>query len=359
MVDVSKKFGEIEAIKNVSFEVDDGEFFCMLGYPGAGKTTLLRAIAGVEELDAGEIYIGDRLVNEVDPSERDVAMTFQNLALYPNWTVFDNIAFNLRLHNVPKEEIEERVSETAKKLKIEHLLTRTPVFLSGGEKQRVAIGRAIVRRPKVFLLDEPLSNLDALLRIEMRAELKRLQKGLGQTVIYATPDPIEAMSMADRVAIMDRGELQQVGTPDEIYNHPRNRFVAIVTSSPTTMNFVDCTFVEREGEAFLQADAFTLDASNIGDVIRERATGPELIMGIRPEDIAVAKTPVSKKSIEATVDLIEPLGSELIVHLNVDGTIVKAITSVALKANYGEKVYIDFDMGRLQIFDKKTEETIV
>ena len=243
---VTKRFGSVTAVRGMNLEIRSGEFFCVLGPPGAGKTTTLRLIVGLERPDEGTVYIDGEPANDVHPGKRDIAMMFQNLALYPDKTVFDNIAYPLRERKMPKDEIRQRVTEVAKKLYIDHLLERKPAKLSGGERQRVALGRSLVRQPRAYLMDEPLANLDALLRLEMRVELKRIQQELQETLVYVTHDQVEAMSMADRIGVLNRGVLQQVDVPDMIYNYPANRFVAITVGSPPT-NFLSTGVRDSEG----------------------------------------------------------------------------------------------------------------
>jgi multiple sugar transport system ATP-binding protein len=356
---LTKRFGDVVAVNDVSLEVEDKEFLVLLGPSGCGKTTTLRCIAGLETPDEGEIYIGDTLVNDLPPKDRDVAMVFQSYALYPHMKVFDNIAFPLKMRKVPKSEIEERVRRTAELLRITHLLDRKPKQLSGGEAQRAALGRAIVRDPRVFLMDEPLSNLDAKLRIYMRAELKRLQKDLGVTTVYVTHDQVEAMTMADEVAIMNLGVLQQLGDAHEIFNHPANLFVAGFIGSPP-MNFMECTLTEKNGSCFLDAGIFTLPISDdISRIIKENATSSGLILGVRPEGISLGKRRTPEKFVEAEVYVTEPLGSELIVDLKVGDNLVKVKAAADFAVSIGEKVWIGFNKEKMHLFDKKTERAII
>ncbi len=279
---LTKRFDEVVAVNNLSLDVKDQEFMVFLGPSGCGKTTTLRAIAGLERPDEGSIYIDDILVNDLPPASRDVAFVFQFYALYPHMTVYDNMAFPLKAVKTPKPEIDQRVKEVAAVLQIESMLSRTPEKLSGGEMQRVALGRAMVRQPKVFLMDEPLTNLDAKLRSEMRAELKRLQKDLGATTIYVTHDQLEAMSMGDKITVMDSGVVQQIGNPSDIYDHPASLFVAGFVGSPS-MNLLDCIYSQEGGRSFLIAgkNDFKLDISDaLGKQIQENTTGEELILGI-------------------------------------------------------------------------------
>jgi len=355
---LTKRFGDTIAVNDLSLEVQYREFLVLLGPSGCGKTTTLRCIAGLETPDEGEIYIGDNLVNDLPPKDRNVAMVFQSYALYPHMKVFDNIGFPLKMRKLPKNEIERRVKEVAKLLRISHLLDRKPKQLSGGERQRVALGRAIVRNPSVFLMDEPLSNLDAKLRVYMRAELKRLQKELGVTTVYVTHDQVEAMTMANKIAIMNSGVLQQVGKAYEIYHHPNNLFVAGFIGSPP-MNFIECTFKEKDGSYFLDAGSFFLPLSDsISKIVNEKASSSELILGIRPEDIFIEKRG-EKGMIKAEVYVTEPMGSEVIVDLKVGDEIIKAKTSPDIKINLGDEVFVGFNKNKMHIFDKATEKAII
>ncbi len=283
---VWKRFGKVVAVKDFNLETEDGEFVVFVGPSGCGKTTTLRMIAGLEEISEGKIYIGDRLVNDVPPKDRDIAMVFQNYALYPHMNVYENMAFGLRLRRYPKDEIDRRVKEAARILKIEHLLSRKPRELSGGQRQRVAMGRAIVREPKVFLMDEPLSNLDAKLRVEMRAEIAKLQRRLGVTTIYVTHDQVEAMTLGHRIVVMKDGEVQQVDTPLRLYDFPANRFVAGFIGSPS-MNFVKAS-VEVQGEkVYLVAPGFRIRANPILAQSLRPYAGKEVWMGLRPEHLGL------------------------------------------------------------------------
>lgn len=358
MENLTKRFGDVIAVNNITLEVMDKEFMVFLGPSGCGKTTTLRCIAGLETPDSGNIYIGDSLVNELPPKDRDVAMVFQSYALYPHMSVFDNIAFPLKMRKVPKEEIKKRVKEVASLLKIEELLDRKPRQLSGGQAQRVALGRAIVRQPKVFLFDEPLSNLDAKLRVYMRAELKRLQKELATTTIYVTHDQVEAMTMADRIALMNKGMLQQLASPSDIYHKPENIFVAGFIGSPP-MNFIDCSFKEFGSEYFLDAGEFKLKLpKDIGLLIKEKASSSELILGVRPEDITVYEE-VMPEAIETEVYVVEPLGAENVIDLKIGENLIKAISPSTFSLKIGDKAYITFNKEKMHVFDKKTEKTII
>lgn len=351
---LTKAFGETVAVKDLDLEVKDGSFVVLLGPSGCGKTTTLRCISGLETPDKGDIYIGDMLVNDVVPKERDIAMVFQSYALYPHMKVFDNIAFPLKMRKVPKEETRKRVQNTAELLRITHLLDRRPKQLSGGEAQRTALGRAIVRDPKVFLMDEPLSNLDAKLRIYMRAELKRLQKELGVTTVYVTHDQVEAMTMADKVAIMNKGMLQQLGDASDIFSHPANLFVAGFIGSPP-MNLIDCSMTEKDGRAYLDAGDFTLTIpSDVKEIVEKKSAGSEFILGVRPEDISLDVKRASGAIMKSEVYITEPLGSETIVDVQVSDKIIKSRTTPDFKAAPGDTVWLSINSERIHIFDKKT-----
>ena len=284
--DICKSYDNgFNAVKNVNIDIQDKEFVVLVGPSGCGKSTTLRMIAGLEEISSGQLHIGDRLVNDVDPKDRDIAMVFQNYALYPHLTVYDNMAFALKLRKLPKDEIDSKVKEAAKILDLTHLLDRKPKALSGGQRQRVALGRAIVRNPKVFLMDEPLSNLDAKLRTSMRTEITKLHKSLGTTFIYVTHDQVEAMTMADRIVVMKDGVVQQIATPQEVYDTPNNMFVAGFIGAPQ-MNFIDVTLVEKDGEIFAKNDSLNikLNKGQCCALIEKNYIGKEVVLGIRPED---------------------------------------------------------------------------
>jgi multiple sugar transport system ATP-binding protein len=356
---LTKTFGRTVAVKDLDLDIEDRSFTVLLGPSGCGKTTALRCITGLETPDKGEIRIGDKIVNDLAPKDRNVAMVFQNYALYPHMTVYTNIAFPLKMHKVPKEEIKERVYKTAELLRIKHLLDRKPKQLSGGEAQRVALGRAIVRNPHAYLMDEPLSNLDAKLRVYMRGELKRLQKELCVTTLYVTHDQVEAMTMADKVAIMDNGILQQVGSAMEIFDHPANIFVAGFIGRPP-MNFMDGTLIEKDGSAYLDMGVFTLSiADDTRDLIKEKATGAELVLGVRPEDLFLANKATPDAIMKAEVRMIEPLGSEKIVHIKVDDThIIRVRLTSELMIDIKDKIWVILNKKKMHIFDKKTGNVI-
>ncbi len=362
---VTKRFGEVVAVNNVNLDIQDREFIVLVGPSGCGKTTTLRMIAGLEEVTEGKIYIGGRLVNDVPPKDRDIAMVFQNYALYPHMTVYDNMAFGLKLRKFPKEEIDRRVKAAAEMLGIENLLKRKPKELSGGQRQRVALGRAIVREPKVFLMDEPLSNLDAKLRVQMRAELKKLQRSLGVTTIYVTHDQTEAMTMGDRIVVMRDGIVQQVDEPLTIYEKPNNIFVAGFIGSPP-MNFIDARLDENARVLDLGSiklgipqDMQNFVAENAKDYL-----GKKVILGVRPEhiyDVALIKTEeiIPEDVAEMKIEVLEPMGTEVYLYL-VEGP-VSAVARVGseTKAKMGDRIRVMFDLRKMHLFDPITQVAII
>ena len=322
--DVSKVYGDgTRAVDEMNLEIADGEFMVLVGPSGCGKTTALRMVAGLEEISEGTVRIGDRIVNDLTPRERDIAMVFQSYALYPHLSVYDNIAFSLKLHKLPKPEIEKRVKEAARILDLEPFLKRKPKALSGGQRQRVAMGRAIVRQPSAFLMDEPLSNLDAKLRVQMRAEISELQRNLGVTTIYVTHDQVEALTMGDRVAVMRKGELQQADEPQELYDHPVNLFVGGFIGSPA-MNMLEATLQRGNGDMKIVAGSqqIRLDESTVAMRPALRAyEGKPVVLGIRPEDLEdfqLAGEAAHGGTLQGTVTLREALGAEIMVHFSVD-----------------------------------------
>jgi len=355
---LTKRFGKVVAVNQLNLEVEDKKFVCFLGPSGCGKTTTLRMIAGLEVPDEGEIYIGDELVNDLTPAERDTAMVFQFYALYPTLTVYDNLAFPLRTQKTPKDEVDKRVREVADILGVGKILHLKPEQLTPGESQRVAIGRAIIRRPRVYLLDEPLTNLDAKLRARMRAELKRLQKELGQTAIYVTHDQLEAMTMADKIAVMNQGALQKYDTPENIYNHPNNLFVAGFIGSPS-MNFLKCTLREMDDKLSLDSGEFQLDVTEFREIVLKEVESKEVILGIRPEHISVGPSPSGTYAFQGEVYVVEPLGDQTILDFKIGDNIVKAIVSPHFKADVGDKLWLSFSKDRFHIIDKRTEKVVI
>jgi len=353
---VTKNFGHKVAVDNLTFEAPDKGIVCLLGPSSAGKTTTLRMIAGLEVPDEGNIYIDDVLVNDLSPRDRDVALVFQSYALYPNKTVFENLAFPLKSHKTPEKEVKDKVQKAAAILRISHILDKLPALCSGGERQRVAIGRAIVREPKVYLFDEPLTNLDAVLRVEMRSEIKRLQKELEATTIYATPDQLEAMVIADKIAAMNEGKLVQYDVPDKLYDKPENLFVAGFIGSPP-MNFIDCTLLEKNGKILLDAGDFTYDAAFFEKLVANRIDS-EVILGIRPEHITVRREEFDKNDIRGEIRVIEPARPEMIIHVRVGETMLVAVTSIKERYAIGDKVWVQFQKANLHLFDRKTGDAI-
>lgn len=355
---VWKRYGRVEAVKELSVECKDKEFFCLLGPSGCGKSSTLRMIAGLEEITEGEILIGEEVVNQVEPKDRDVAMVFESYALYPHKTVFENMAYPLRLrrHIYSKAQIKERVNNAARILEISELLDRYPRQLSGGQRQRVAIGRAIVREPQVFLLDEPISHLDAKLRTHMRGELKHLQKVLSATMIYVTHDQLEAMSMADRIAIMHHGELQQVGTPDEIFNHPANQFVAGFVGDPP-MNFIDCRLEVSGDHWYLANSIFRITVPpELSDKIKKNGhqfTGSlEVILGLRPESFIITTGAQAKEAFQGEVYVTEPLGEDMIVDVTIEKNKLKLKTSIDTAIKMKDKIWLEVKKKKMHLFDK-------
>lgn len=355
--------GNVTAVHDFSLEIGDKEFIIFVGPSGCGKSTTLRMIAGLEEITGGELYIGDRLVNDVEPKDRDIAMVFQNYALYPHMTVYDNMAFGLKLRKTPKAEIERRVTEAAKILGIEVLLDRRPKALSGGQRQRVAMGRAIVREPKVFLMDEPLSNLDAKLRVQMRIEISKLHQRLQTTIIYVTHDQIEAMTLGTRIVVMKDGLIMQVDTPSNLYDRPQNLFVAGFIGSPQ-MNFLDAKVIKSNDDVILLfgSNSVTLHGDQAKSIVEGGYVDKEIVFGIRPEDIHEDKAYLEAHPdavVDFTVNVIEMLGAELNLIGSVDAFDVTAKTDPRYPVKPNETVKLAFDQNRLHLFDKETEKVIV
>ncbi len=357
---VWKRFGNTVAVKDLNIEVFDKEFLVLVGPSGCGKSTSLRMLAGLEEISEGEILIGDRVVNNVAPKDRDVAMVFQSYALYPHMTVYDNMAFGLRLRKTPKQIIDQRVRETAKNLGIENLLDRRPRQLSGGQRQRVAVGRAIVREPAVFLMDEPLSNLDAKLRVEARSFISKLHQRLGTTFVYVTHDQVEAMTMGSRICVLNAGELQQIDTPFNLYHNPRNLFVAGFMGSPS-MNFFDAELKSVDGRIVVHTSTFELPIPvSVADAFKGYV-GKRVIAGIRPEDIHDAEfqpSGITPAVIEANVDVVEQMGNEMILYLEERGKTFLARTDPRTQARVGQRMGVALNLDNLHVFDADTELSI-
>ncbi|MBR6579871.1 MAG: sn-glycerol-3-phosphate ABC transporter ATP-binding protein UgpC [Ruminococcus sp.] len=370
---IYKKYpGGVVAVTDVNLEIRDKEFIVLVGPSGCGKSTTLRMIAGLEEISEGELYIGDRLVNDIAPKDRDIAMVFQNYALYPHMTVFDNMAFGLKLRKVPKDEIERKVNEAAKILDLTHLLDRKPKAMSGGQRQRVALGRCIVRSPKVFLLDEPLSNLDAKLRAQMRTEIAKIHKKLGTTFIYVTHDQTEAMTMGDRIVCMKDGFVQQVDTPQNLYENPVNKFVAGFLGSPQ-MNFIDAVLKEEYGQFIVEFGSkdsrmssgkryqIIVPESKVNDEL-PNYVGREITLGVRPESIHDEEMYLSNATtgvIDAYVEITEMMGAETYLYLTCEGNSLTARVSPRTTAKSGDDIRVAIDPNRIHLFDKETERAIV
>jgi multiple sugar transport system ATP-binding protein len=358
--DVNKRYGTVHAVKDVNLTVNDEEFVVLVGPSGCGKSTTLRMIAGLEEITGGTISIGGRVVNELPPKDRDLAMVFQNYALYQHMTVYDNLAFGLRNRKVSEDRIREEVNQAANILSITELLKRKPRQLSGGQQQRVALGRCIVRHPQVFLFDEPLSNLDAKLRANMRIELKRLRERVPTTSIYVTHDQVEAMTLGDRVVVMRDGWVQQVGTPLEIYNQPRNLFVAGFMGSPP-MNFIEVSLREANGRLYAEAQDFRVRVPAARDAALRPYTESKTVLGVRPEHIVLGEAaPEHETGFDAGIDVTEQLGSELLVGVDAAGTeimVSRVDPQIGLKLH--EKVRLSLNPAHLHFFDRDSEQAIV
>jgi multiple sugar transport system ATP-binding protein len=354
--DLNKKYDEVHAVKDVNLHIRDKEFVVLVGPSGCGKSTTLRMVAGLEEISAGEIVIGDRVVNDLPPKDRDIAMVFQNYALYPHMTVYDNMAFGLKMRKFPKPEIEKRVREAAEILGIQELLKRKPRQLSGGQRQRVAVGRAIVRHPQVFLFDEPLSNLDAKLRVQMRVELKRLHDRLETTAIYVTHDQVEAMTLGDRVVVMKDGLIQQVGEPLELYGRPANKFVAGFIGSPA-MNFAEVTVGEESGAVVVSNPGLRITLPPARAERLRAYKGQMMTMGVRPEDLVLATNGQGQR-FKATVDVVEPLGSEILLDVKVGSHVMVARVEPTMRARVHDVIELAVDPERLHFFDAKTEASV-
>lgn len=350
-----KHFGKVKAVDNLNLEVGDGEFVALLGPSGCGKTTILLMIAGIYKPSKGFIYFDERVINDVSPKDRKIGMVFQSYALYPHMTVLNNIAYPLKLKKVPGKERKERVQKVADMMGIGELLDRKPAQLSGGQQQRVALARALIKEPEILLLDEPLSNLDARLRIMMRSELKRLQKDLGITTVFVTHDQLEALTMADKVAVVNSGCLQQFSNPDELYNHPKNLFVAGFIGSPP-INFISVSLQKSDGRFLLKNRDLQIElAKEIGSKAENNSTSSEILLGIRPEHITINK----KEGIETEVYVVEPLGRDILVSVKLGKSMIKVFASPSFKANIGDRVRLNFNSDKIMLFDKKSEKSLL
>lgn len=354
---VVKRFGDVEVLKDINIDIHDKEFLVLVGPSGCGKTTALRCLAGLEEVTDGQILIGDRVVNDVAPKDRDIAMVFQSYALYPHMTVFDNMAFGLKLRKTPKAEIEKKVKAAAETLGIERLLQRRPRELSGGQRQRVALGRAIVREPQVFLFDEPLSNLDAKLRVQTRSEISKLHQRVQTTFIYVTHDQVEAMTMADRIAVMNKGILQQLDTPQTLYDRPANLFVAGFIGSPS-MNFFNATIIKEDGKLYIKNNFLKIQIPETRQSTYENMDGKDIVFGIRPENIHnpdYCPPGIIAAVVEAEVDVTELMGNEIFVYLKHGETQFVARVDPRSRYTVGETIKLSFDMSNFHIFDPSVD----
>ncbi|MCJ7626139.1 MAG: sn-glycerol-3-phosphate ABC transporter ATP-binding protein UgpC [Anaerolineaceae bacterium] len=355
---VSKKFGDVTALSDLNLDIDDKEFLVLVGPSGCGKSTALRCLAGLEEISSGDVLIGDQVVNDVPPKDRDIAMVFQSYALYPHMSVYDNMAFGLKLRKFNKEDIQTRVDEAAKILGIEQLLKRKPRELSGGQRQRVAVGRAIVREPKVFLFDEPLSNLDAKLRVQTRGEISRLHQRLQATFIYVTHDQVEAMTMATRIAVLNLGILQQLDSPKKLYDKPANLFVAGFIGSPS-MNFFPAVLEKSDGDLFVKNEAFNVKIPESRAAQYLPFAGKEVIFGIRPEDIhnpAYLPPDVYPASVKIKVDMMELMGHEIYLYLVAGDNDFVARVDPRSSYTIGEEIEVAFNMANIHLFDPSVDK---
>ncbi len=355
--DVTKKYGDFEAVSQANLEIEDGEFMVLVGPSGCGKTTLLRMVAGLEEITAGELYIGERLINNVTPKDRDIAMVFQNYALYPHMDVYSNMAFGLKLRKFAKAKIDSRVQETADLLGLKDQLKKKPRQLSGGQRQRVAVGRAIVRAPQVFLFDEPLSNLDAKLRVQMRAELQRLHRRLQTTTIYVTHDQVEAMTLGQRVAVMRRGVIQQVDTPQTLYDHPTNLFVAGFIGSPA-MNFLRAEVAEEAGVLVLRGEGYQVRVPEDRAEALLPYKGRTVTFGIRPENLNFDPDGAAESFVEVQITVVEPLGDEQVIYGDVGGQEVVAQLDPRAQLEPEQTLRLGVEMEHMHAFDPDDEQSV-
>lgn len=354
--DVTKIYdGDVLAVEKADFQIPDESFTVLVGPSGCGKSTILRMIAGLEEITEGDIYIDDELVNEIPPKNRDIAMVFQNYALYPHMTVYKNMAFGLKLRKYPKSEIDQRVQEAADILSISHLLNRKPKHLSGGERQRVAVGRAIVRQPKVFLFDEPLSNLDAKLRVQMRMEISRLHERLNATIIYVTHDQVEAMTMGDQIVVLNEGKIQQIAAPVTLYHKPTNQFVGGFIGTPP-MNFIETYIENSSGSPKLMFENFEVQLNpDLQSVIND-LSGKSVTLGIRPEDVHVGEN--GRNQILTQVELVEPLGNNALLYLRTEKNSFVAQSNLANLPQHNTPLTVSFDVNKAHLFDPDTGELL-
>ncbi|MFP4364040.1 MAG: ABC transporter ATP-binding protein [Spirochaetia bacterium] len=350
--------GNVKAVDKANFTINDQEFVVLVGPSGCGKSTTLRMVAGLEDISEGELFIDGEKVNETPPKDRDIAMVFQNYALYPHMSVYDNMAFGLKIRKYPKAEIENRVKEAAQILDIEQLLERKPKALSGGQRQRVAVGRAIVRKPKVFLFDEPLSNLDAKLRVQMRAEISALHTRLQATMIYVTHDQVEAMTMGDKIVVMKDGYIQQIGSPLTLYNHPLNRFVAGFIGSPP-MNILSGDVTEENGNILVDEGDFVLTADKKWTELLKPYVGKKVLFGVRPEDLLYREKEQEENNLKTTVEVVEPLGAEIHLYVSTKNHQLVVRTPPTIDFRVGDEANFEPDLTKVHFFDGETERSLV
>ncbi len=361
VVDLKKYFGKVKAVDGISFEVKDGEFVSLLGPSGCGKTTTLLMLAGIYRPTGGQIWFDDQLMNDVPPRYREIGMVFQNYALYPHMSIFENIAFPLRAKKLSESEIKKRVYGIAEKLLIEKLLDRKPSQISGGQQQRVALARALIKQPKVLLFDEPLSNLDAKLRMMMRAEIKKLQEDLGITSVYVTHDQAEAMTMASRIAVFRSGKIMQYGTPDEVYNNPKSIFVATFIGNPPMNLIRGLKYIKKEGEAFLVSEKLRFKLTKkMADRVEKSGKAENLVLGFRPEHVKLLHEE-SGMGLWASVYVLEPLGRDLIVNLKADGVeeLIKVFVETGMEISGGDRIFVKLDPKKVHVFDSESEMAII
>lgn len=356
---VTKVFGtKVVAVDDLSLEVPDKGLISLLGPSGCGKTTTMRIIAGLETPTSGKVYFDGEDATDLHPRERDVAMVFQFPVLYPAMTIFDNIAFPLQARKLPKKQIRKRVNEVSETIGLSRFLYEKPKALDAGTRQRAVLARAFIRRPKVYLLDEPLTNVDPTTRVELRAELKRMHTELGQTMIYVTHDQSESLTLADKIAVIDKGKLLQYDTPECIYESPANRFVGWFIGNPG-MNFINCRYQESKEKVYLEAKIFKQDITSISKKVKEASSGSDLILGIRPEHVEISPDKKIPEGIKVRCILVEPVGNRKILHLQAEDEIIKAKSSFEIKVSKGDKVWLHFPTSYLKIFDGKTYQSIV
>ncbi len=353
-----KEYGRLIAVNDLSLKIEDKTLVSLLGPSGCGKTTTLKMIAGLLRPTSGRICFDGNDITALSPKERRVGLVFQDYAIFTHMTAYDNIAYGLRIRRLSGTELDREVRDIAKLLRISDILDKMPLRMTQRELQTVALARTLVTKPSILLLDEPLSNLDAAFRVKMRAELRRLQMEIRQTVVYVTHDQIEAMAMSDKVAVMNKGLLQQCGTPDEIYKKPENRFVAGFIGTPP-MNFIECTFVEDGGKAYLDQGTFRLDVTDLRSIIEKSATGSETILGVRPESVGLCERTPPKDAIEVSIESYEPMGSESIVYARLGNHFIRFLARPTFRAKPNEKKHITFDIDNIHVIDKKTETCLV